>query len=53
MTDWTAEQVAKLPLHVRPFFKSLNTRKVDWDVPNRPANMRTEAPGINPSRWNV
>lgn len=49
--DWPAEKVARLPDHVRPFFKSLNTRKVDFDVPNRPANMRTEAPGINPSRW--
>lgn len=51
--DWPADKVADLPTHVRPLFKSLNTRKVDYDVPNRPANMRTEAPGINPSRWEV
>lgn len=51
--DWPAEKVAGLPPHVRPLFKSLNTRRVDFDVPNRPANMRTEAPGINPSRWDV
>ena len=51
--DWPAEKVAKLPSHVQPFFKSLNTQKVDFEVANRPANMRTEAPGINPSRWNV
>lgn len=49
--DWPAEKVARLPDHVRPFFKSLNTRKIDFDVPNRPVNMQTEAPGINPSRW--
>jgi ectoine hydroxylase-related dioxygenase (phytanoyl-CoA dioxygenase family) len=51
--DWPAEKVEKLPPHVRRFFKNLNTRGIDFDVPNRPANMRTEAPGINPSRWDV
>jgi ectoine hydroxylase-related dioxygenase (phytanoyl-CoA dioxygenase family) len=51
--EWPAEKVAKLPEHVRPLFKSLNTRNFDFDVPNRPANMASEAPGINPSRWNV
>lgn len=49
--DWPPEQVARLPDQVRQFFKSLNTRKIDFDVPNRPPDMRTEAPGINPSRW--
>lgn len=53
VTDWPAEKVARLPQHVRPLFKSLNTRRIDFHVPNRPANMRTEAPGINPSRWDV
>jgi ectoine hydroxylase-related dioxygenase (phytanoyl-CoA dioxygenase family) len=51
--DWPADKVARLPDHVRPFFQSLNTRRVDFNVPNRPPNMRTEAPGINPSRWDV
>lgn len=51
--DWPAEKVAQLPDHVRPLFKSLNTRRIDFNVPNRPATMRTEAPGINPSRWDV
>lgn len=51
--DWDAEQVARLPPHVRPFFKSLNTRNIDFNVGNRPPNMATQAPGINPSRWNV
>ncbi len=49
--DWDPEQVAKLPPPVRRFFKSLNTRKIDFDVKNRPANMGSAAPGINPSRW--
>lgn len=51
--DWPAEKVAALPVPVRALFQSLNTTKIDFDIPNRPANMRTEAPGINPSRWNV
>lgn len=49
--EWDPEQVAKLPDRVRPLFASRNTRRIDFDVPNRPANMRTEAAGINPSRW--
>jgi hypothetical protein len=51
--DWPAEKVEQLPAHVKPLFKNLNTRKIDFDVANRPANMRTDAPGINPSRWNI
>lgn len=51
VTDWDAEKVAKLPASVRRFFKSLNTRKVDFNVKNRPDNMATAATGINPSRW--
>jgi ectoine hydroxylase-related dioxygenase (phytanoyl-CoA dioxygenase family) len=49
--EWPAEKVAKLPEHVRRFFQSLNTRKINFDVGNRPPDMRIAAPGINPSRW--
>ena len=49
--DWPPEKVAKLPDHVRPLFKSLNTRKVNYQVSNQPENMPIEAPGIDPSRW--
>jgi hypothetical protein len=51
--DWPDEKVNSLPDHIRPYFKSLNTRKINFYVENRPANMATSAPGINPSRWNV
>jgi ectoine hydroxylase-related dioxygenase (phytanoyl-CoA dioxygenase family) len=51
--DWDPEKVARLPPHVRRFFKNLNTRKIDYNVKNRPDNMATAAPGINPSRWDV
>jgi ectoine hydroxylase-related dioxygenase (phytanoyl-CoA dioxygenase family) len=49
--DWPADKVARLPAHVRRFFQSLNTRKVEFNVPNRPPGMATAAPGISPSRW--
>ena len=51
--EWPADKVARLPQHIQPLFNSPNTRKIDFHVANRPANMRTEAPGINPSRWDV
>ena len=51
--EWPTEKVAKLPPRVRSLFKSLNTRNFDFNVKNRPDNMPTSAPGINPSRWNV
>lgn len=51
--DWPAEKVAALPPHVRRYFGSLNTRKVDDLVKSRSDDMPTSAPGINPSRWDV
>ena len=49
--DRDPEQVATLPAHIQPFFRSLNTRNIDYDVPNRPDGMLREAGGIGPSRW--
>ncbi len=51
--EWPAEKVAKLPPATRALFGSRNTKNFDFNVPNRPANMATSAPGINPSRWDV
>ena len=50
--DYDPEKVAQLPALVRPFYGSLNTRFIDYDLPNRPGNMARQASGINPSRWN-
>ncbi|MCB1122687.1 MAG: phytanoyl-CoA dioxygenase family protein, partial [Verrucomicrobiae bacterium] len=50
--DRNPDQVAGLPAHIQPFFRSLNTQAIDFEVPNRPDNMPREAPGIAPSRWN-
>jgi len=51
--NWPQEEVSGLPPNVRPLFKNLNTRKIDYNVTNRPENMQKEAPGINPSRWDL
>ena len=45
------EKVAGLPPAVRKYFRSLNTRDIDFDLPNRPDNMARQAAGISPGRW--
>ena len=45
------EKVAGLPAAVRKYFRSLNTRKIAFDFPNRPDDMARQAPGISPGRW--
>ena len=49
--EWDPGEVAKLPDAVRPFFGGRNTRLWDFGGGNKPANMASEAPGMNPSRW--
>ncbi len=49
--EWDAEQVAGAPEIARPFLQSLNTSDSAWEQPHKPAGMKTEASGINPSRW--
>ena len=49
--EWDPAELAKLPEHVRPFFGNRNTRHWMPDGANKPPDMSSEAPGINPSRW--
>ena len=49
--SWDTEEVAKLPEDVRPFFGDRNRRDWDFHGGNKPPNMRSEAPGISPTRW--
>lgn len=49
--EWDPELVAKAPEIAKPFLQSLNTTSAQWDQQHKPAGMRSEAPGINPSRW--
>jgi ectoine hydroxylase-related dioxygenase (phytanoyl-CoA dioxygenase family) len=51
VSEFDPERVARLPAEVRPFFRSRNTRKIDFDLPNRPDHMARHAPGISPRRW--
>ena len=49
--EWDAEEVARLPEAVKPFFGERNTRHWSPDAGDKPPGMASEAPGINPSRW--
>jgi hypothetical protein len=49
--EWDPELVAAAPEIAKPFLKSLNTTGAQWEQEHKPAGMRSEAPGINPSRW--
>jgi hypothetical protein len=46
-----ATKVAGLPEHIQPYFRSLNTRNIEFDLPNRPDDMARAAKGISPRRW--
>jgi hypothetical protein len=49
--EWDAALVAEAPEIAKPFLCSLNTSGKLWEQQHKPAGMKTEAPGINPSRW--
>src|SRR5688572_26723599 len=49
--EWDAEKVATLPENVRALFKDRNTRHWDFGGANKPKDMKSEAPGMNPSRY--
>lgn len=51
MEDWAPKLVAGAPDVAKPFLQSLNTTGVEWEQEHKPKNMKTEGPGINPSRW--
>ncbi len=49
--EWDPDLVAAAPEIAKPFLQSLNTTGKQWVQPHKPAGMKTEAAGINPSRW--
>ena len=49
--EWDAELVENAPGVAKPFLKSLNTTGFEWTQPHKPTGMKSDAPGINPSRW--
>jgi hypothetical protein len=48
---WDAAEVAKLPADIQWVFGDRNQRIWDFAGGNKPANMQSEARGMNPSRW--
>ncbi len=49
--EWDPALVAAAPDIAKPFLQSLNTTGQQWEQSHKPGGMKTEAPGINPSRW--
>jgi len=49
--EWEPKLVEAAPDVAKPFLQSLNTTGFSWVQPHKPEGMKTEAPGINPSRW--
>lgn len=49
--DWPADLVARAPDIAKPLLQSLNTTGQAFEQEHKPTGMRSEAPGINPSRW--
>lgn len=49
--EWDPQLVAAAPDVAKPFLQSLNTTGFQFEQEHKPAGMRSEAPGINPSRW--
>ena len=50
---WDEAKLAQLPAEVRALFGDPSERKFDFDVGNKPANMRSDPVGIRPSRWSA
>ena len=50
---WDPQAVAALPDAVKSFFGDRNTRHWIFEGGNKPPNMASHAPGINPSRWEL
>jgi hypothetical protein len=48
---WNEADLAQLPDNVRGYFHDRNRRGWEFDGVDKPPDMASEAPGINPSRW--
>ncbi len=53
VTPWDPEKLEPLSPQVRAFFVDRNLRHWDFHGGNKPPNMKREAPGMNPSRWDL
>jgi ectoine hydroxylase-related dioxygenase (phytanoyl-CoA dioxygenase family) len=51
MEEWDPDLVAAAPEETKPFLRSLNTTGLEWNQAHKPKGMKTEAPAIDPDRW--
>ena len=51
INPWDEEDLQTLPNEIRLLFADRNTRHWDYDGGNKTPNMASEAPGLDPSRW--
>lgn len=49
--EWNPTDLEKLPAAVRALFQDRNTRHWSFGGGNKPSDMKSEASGIDPSRW--
>ena len=53
VAPWHPGKLAALPPAARRLFRDPNTRRIDIDVQNRPADLNRSSSGIAPSRWSA
>ena len=53
VAPWDHDTLATLPPAARRLFRDPNTRRIDYDVRNRPDDLDRSSTGIAPSRWNA
>ena len=51
--EWDHALVASAPEAAKPFLQSRNKTGSQWQLENKPKNMPTTAPGIDPGRWDL
>jgi len=51
MDEWDPKLVAAAPPETRRFLQSPNTTGMLWEQPHKPKGMKTDAPAMNPKRW--
>jgi len=49
--EWPEDRLDQLPANVRVLMGSRNQRVWHFDGSNKPDEMTTDAPGLDPGRW--
>lgn len=51
--EWPKDKFQNIPAHLKKYFKSLNTRNIDFNVANRPKGLKKSASGLDRNRWRL